>query len=89
MLVSKLKIVLALLILACLGPVAFLPRTAGQPPEKKITKTEEPTKQQDEKKWTKFQRPANTVTGVVSEVDAQENLITVSLPTARWRRTEG
>ena len=79
MLVSKLKIAMALLlVLACVGgPVALLPRTAGQQPpaEQKIeaTKTEEPTKQQDEKKkWAKDKRLApNTVTGVVGEVDAQ------------------
>jgi RNA polymerase sigma factor (sigma-70 family) len=93
MLVSKLKIAMALLlVLACVGgPVAFLPTTAGQQPpagkKSEATKTEEPTKQQDEKKGSAKDKrlTPGKVAGVVSAVDAQESLITVIVPTARWR----
>jgi hypothetical protein len=95
MTVSKLKIAMALvLVLACVGgPVALLPTTAGQQPpaEKKYnaTKTEEPTKQTDDKKDDVKKRTTKVirltpgmVAGVVGEVDAEKNLITVSIPTS-------
>jgi RNA polymerase sigma factor (sigma-70 family) len=94
MLVSKLKIsMVLLLVLACVGgPVAFLPTTSAgqQPPDEKkyeATKIEGSAKQQDEKKRTAkdIRLTPGMVAGVVGEVDAQEKLITVTIPTARWR----
>jgi hypothetical protein len=91
MLVAKLRsVTTVLLVLACMavGTAAFLPATAGQQPTAtgrpaNVRQTERPAVLQDEPRKTKVLKLApGMVAGEVSEVDAQKNLISVSIPTS-------